>query len=108
MANAINDGLNKPGFVGSPITAYLSGNSTQNNLNGQVVDFGTVMGSGNTSVVVFAKTFTAVPVVTCLPSVGSVGVASLSVLSAIGTGSFSVATGSSISNTWIAIGSGNY
>lgn len=90
----MNDGLNKPDQLSS--------------VNGQVIDFGTVTSSGNTSVVVFEKTFTAVPVISCFPSIGSVGVANKSVLSSIGTGSFSVKTGSNIANTWTAIGSGNY
>lgn len=94
-------------FSGTTIQG-TSGTFTNLNGNGQVMDFGTVTGSGNTSVVVFAKTFSAAPVISCYPSVGSVGVVSLSVISAIGTGSFSVATGSNIANTWTAIGSGSY
>ena len=102
MANSLDDGLNKPSQLGSPVTGTLQ------SVNGQVTDFGTITSSGNTSVVVFTKTFTATPVITCFPTIGSVGVANKSVLSALGTGSFSVATGSNIANTWTAIGSGTY
>lgn len=94
MVNAINDGLNKPSIIDS--------------VNGQMSDFGSIKGSGNTSVVTFRQSFTAAPVVYCFPAVGSVAVANLSVLSNIGTGSFSVATGSNITNSWFAIGSGTY
>jgi hypothetical protein len=108
MANALQDGLNLPDLVGSPIKVNTSGNSTFKSLNGQAIDFGTVTGSGNTSVVVFSKTFSATPTVFCFPTVGSVAVASLSVVSNLNAGSFSVATGSNIANYWIAVGSGSY
>lgn len=108
MGNSLDDGLNKPDQIGSPVTLNASGNSTFASLNGQAIDFGALTGSGNTSVVVFAKTFTAAPVISCYPSVGSVSVANKSVISAIGTGSFSVAAGSNIENTWTAVGSGSY
>jgi hypothetical protein len=94
MTNSVNDGLSKPDQLSS--------------VNGQVTDFGQVTGSGNTSVVTFAKTFTAAPEVIVMAQVGSVAVANSAVVSAIGTGSFSIATGSNIATSWIAIGSGNY
>jgi len=108
MVNSLTDGLSEPNSLGSPATLYISGNSTQKSVNGQALDFGTITSSGNTSVVLFAKTFSAAPKIFCFPAVGSVAEANLSVLSNIGTGSFSVATGSNIANVWFAIGSGNY
>jgi len=94
MTNPLKDGLSKPSILDS--------------LNGQTIDFGTVAGSGNTSIVTFTKTFSTTPNVFCFPTVGSVAVASLSVVSNLNAGSFSVATGSNIANYWIAIGSGTY
>jgi len=108
MANSINDGLSKPDQIGSPVTLYVSGNSVLKSVNGLVLDCGTITSSGNTSVVVFSKTFSATPSIWCGPTVGSVAVAVQSVISNIGTGSFSVATGSNIANYWIAVGSGTF
>ena len=108
MANSLSDGLSAPQSLGSPSTIFLSGNSTQKSVNGTALDFGTIKGSGNTSVVTFTRTYSAAPAVFTVPTVGSVAVASLSVVSAIGTGSFSVATGSNIENYWFAIGTGTY
>lgn len=94
MANALNDGLNKPDQIES--------------VNSHVFDFGSFTGSGNTTVVSFNRTFTSAPNVFCFASVGSVAVANQNVLSNIGTGSFSVAAGSNLAQFWIAIGSGTY
>ena len=100
----VNDGLassNMNATTFSGTTIYASASS----VGGQKTQFGTVTSSGNTSVVVFPAAFTGTPAVSCLPSVGSVAVAVQSVISNINAGSFSVATGSNIANTWIAIGS---
>ena len=72
MVNSLADGLSKPSILES--------------VNGQVIDFGVFTGSGNTSVISFAKTFTAAPNVKVWYTLGSVGVASSPVVSAIGTG----------------------
>ena len=108
MANALQDGLNLPDLVGSPIAVNTSGNSTFKSLNGQIFDFGGFTGSGNTTVITFARTFSASPSVLCFPTVGSVAVASLTVVSNLGTGSFSAVAGSNIAQYWLAIGSGTY
>lgn len=94
MANALNDGLNKPSIIDS--------------INGYVGDFGTFTGSGNTTVVTFSKTFSATPVVDVWYSLGSLAVASSPVISNLNAGSFSCAAGSNLAFFWTAIGSGTY
>ena len=118
MVNSLNDGLSDPTVfvsgaidsyeLGSPIRIFASGNSTFKSLNGQVMDFGVFTGSGNTSVISYAKTFSAAPNVKVWYTLGSVAEASSPVLSAIGTGSFSCAAGSNLAFAWEAIGSGTY
>ena len=97
MANAINDGLNKPSIAES--------------VNAHVFDFGIVTGSGNTSVVTYSRSFTSGtnnPVVTVAYQLGSLAVASYPVLSSVNSGSFSIAGGSNLPFVWQAVGSGTY
>ena len=70
-----------------------------------VTDFGTFTGSGNTTVVEYAATFSANPSVFCFPSIGSVGVAQKTVVSNQNAGSFSAAAGSNVEQYWIPVGS---
>lgn len=95
--------LNSDATTISGTTIYGSSNGA---LNGHVFDFGTFLGSGNTTVVTYARTFTAAPSVFCFPTIGSHGVAVQTVVSAQGTGSFSAAAGSNYTQYWIAVGSG--
>lgn len=94
MANAINDGMNKPDQSAS--------------LNGQAMDFGSSKGSGNSLAIVFTQTFTAAPNVIVMPTVGSTAVGGYASISDVGTGSFVLTTGSNVEAYWIATGSGSY
>jgi hypothetical protein len=100
----VNDGLARTNIDATTFRGTTI-NANANNVGGQIMDMGTITSSGNTSVVTFAKSFSAAPSVHCIPTVGSVSVANQSVLSNVNAGSFSVATGSNIANSWIAIGS---